>query len=249
MQIKGILSFPTLFQAKQVKDAAGNPTGEKKFSCAVLIPPNDPQLQMITAEFNKASLDTFPSGFPAKGDKCFSLYDERYKGKDYYDPRFSGWWVFSCTAKEADKPDVVNEQLQPIIDPGAVFGGAVVWLHAGISGYTKGTGGVGGWLNGVMVTSEEPPMGRLDNKPSVEQMFSNLPVSHQQHLAAGQSHVATNGAVIAAPVALTSPVAPVAPVKPVLLMKPGLASYEDHIKAGWTDEMLIAQGMATQSNF
>ena len=256
MQIKGLLSFPTLFTPKQTKDAAGNPTGDPKYSCMVLLPAHDPQVPVIQKAVDTASLDTFPNGFPAKGDKCWGLYDDRFRGKDYYDPKFSGWYVFSCTAKAEDRPAVVNESLQPVIDPAAAFGGAVVWVNAGISGYTKGTGGVGGWLNGVMITSEEPPMGRLDNKPSVEAMFANLPTSHQQHLAAGATtfqHTAVNGVQVTGPgttVVAPPVITPVAaPVTNALIMKPGLASYVEHKAAGWTDEMLLAQGMATRPSF
>lgn len=253
MQIYGILSFPTLFQPKQTKDAAGNPTGDPKYSCAVLLPPGDPQVAMIHTAVEQAALDTFPSGFPAKGDKCFGLYDDRFRGKDYYDPRFSGWYVFSCTAKQEDKPAVVDPGLLPIMDPAKVFGGAMIWLNANISGYTKGTGGIGGWLNGVMVTDDEPTMGRLDNKPSVEAMFANLPTSHKQHLAAGaanpaNNHVAANGARVTPPGQVAPPPTVTAPPS-VLLMKPGLASYQDHKAAGWTDEMLLAQGMAVRPSF
>lgn len=251
MQIKGVANFTkALFAPKRMKDAAGNDNGDPKYSFSVILAPNDPQIAVIAAEVNKAAQDTFPNGFPAKGDKCFMSYDEKFKGKDYYNPKFSGFWVFSCSAQEKDKPAVVNESLQPVMDPAQVYGGCVVWLNAGIGGYTKGTGGVGGWLNGVMLTSEEPPYGRLDNKPSVEQMFANLPTSHQTHLAAGQPHVAANGVTITAPGTIAPPpvMAP-PPAKPTLLMKPGEAPYQDYINAGWTDDLLVAHGKATKTSF
>lgn len=238
MQIKGILSFPALFTAKTPQGS-----NEAKFSCAILIAPNDPQIAAINAAVETSSRDTFPSGFPAKGDKCFSTYDEKYRGKEYYDPKFSGYWVFTCTAKEADKPAVVNAQLQPIMDPSKVFPGAVVWVNAGISGYTKGTGGVGGWLNGVMVTDEEPPMGRLDNKPSVEQMFANLG-------AASAPHVSASGVVVNAPV----PPAPLAPPPPaagpqyVMTAAANGLTRDAYIASGWTDALLIQRGMMLPPN-
>jgi len=234
MQIKGIISFPALFQAK-------TPTGsnEAKFSCAVLIAPHDPQVAAINAAVEQASRDTFPSGFPSKGDKCFMPYDEKFRGKEYYDPKFSGYWVFSCTAKEADKPAVVNSQLQPVMDPAKVFPGAVVWVNAGISGYTKGTGGVGGWLNGVMITDEEPPLGRLDNKPSVEQMFANL---------GAPQHVSATGVVVHAPAPtpsapLAPPPAPVAGPQYVMTAAANGLTREAYHAAGWTDLMLVQHGM------
>ena len=271
-QIKGILLFHSAFQAKASKDAAGNPTGDPKFSASVLIAPNDPQLSAIQAEVNAASANTFPNGLPRNADLCFGRYEEFFQGKDYYNPKFLGYYVFKCTAKADDRPAVVNSALQPLLDPAALFPGAVVWLSAGISGYVKGTGGVGGWLNGIMVTDEAPPFGRLDNKPSVEQMFANLPQSHQQHLAAGQMpapHVAANGAVITQPAGLSAPQpgmsapapvppvapppAPAAPSAPVLLMtaKANGLTADDFRRSNpaWTDELLIQEGYAVRSSF
>lgn len=261
MKVKGIISFPTLFTPKPVRDAQGNPTGDAKYSLQLLLPPNDPQLSAVQAEVNTASANTFPSGFPAKADKCLAPYDEKYKGKDYYDPRFSGWWVLGCTAKAEDKPAVVDANLQPLMDPGAVFSGAVVWVHLGISGYTKGTGGVGGWLNGVMLTNEEPPMGRLDNKPSVEQMFSGVDVAtaqYQHHVSAtgtpvppipAQNPSATPPSPPAPPVPPAPPAA--APAAPTLVMTAAAngVTYEAYKAANWTDEMLISNGLAIKPSF
>ena len=168
MLIKGIISFPTLFTPKVAKGAT-----DPKYSCTVLLPPNDPQIAALQAEVDAAKLNTFPSGYTGQ-DECFAPYDVKYAGKDYYDPRFSGWYLFSCSAKQDDRPSVVDTNYTPIIDPGAVYSGMVAYVNANISGYVKGKGGIGGWLNGVMLTAEEPPMGRLDNKPSVEQMFAGV---------------------------------------------------------------------------
>ena len=232
--LKGILSFPTLFQPKPVKDAQGNPTGDAKFSATILLPPTDPQLPALQAEVEQAKVNTFPSGWPAKADVCLVPYDTKYAGKDYYDPRFTGWWVFSCTAKQDDKPAVVDMQHQPIVDASVVCSGAVVWLNAGISGYTKGTGGVGGWLNGIMATGELSEFGRLDGKPSVDQMFANV------------------GDAPAAPAAPVTPAAPTPPVPPTtppaapqyqMTAAANGATREQMIAAGWTDELLISNGM------
>lgn len=221
MQIKGILSFPTLFTPKVAQGAT-----EAKYSCAVLIPPTDPQVAVIQQAVETAKADTFPSGYTG-ADECFQPYDTKYAGKEYYDPRFSGWYVFSCTAKADDKPQVVNGNLEPIMDPAAVYPGAMAWVNAGISGYVKGRGGIGGWLNGVMLTGEEGPMGRLDNKPTVEQMFSGV----------------ATGAPAPAPAA--------PPAAPQLIMTAAAngATYEQYKALGWTDEQMIAQGVAQKPTF
>lgn len=266
MLIKGILSFPTLFTPKVAKGAT-----DPKYGVTVLLPPNDPQINAIHAEVEAGKLNTFPSGYTGQ-DECFGPYDTKYAGKDYYDPRFSGWYVFSSTAKADDRPSIVDMNYTPIIDPGAVFSGMVGYVNAAISGYIKGKGGVGGWLNGVMLTAEEPPMGRLDNKPSVEQMFAGV-----QGTVAGTGVPGTGQTSPMAPTPMgqppqmsppTAPVAAVpvqaalAPTAPVaappqppavglqMTAKANGATLEQYLATpGWTEQMLIDQGLAIRPSF
>lgn len=243
MLIKGILSFPTLFVPKVAKGAT-----VAKYSISVLLPPNDPQVAVIQAEVDAAKLNTFPSGYTGT-DECLLAYDVKYAGKEYHDPKFSGWFVFSCNVKEEQgKPSVVDSAYTPIIDPGAVYPGMVGYVNAGISGYVKGKGGIGGWLNGVMITAEEPPMGRLDNKPSVEQMFASV----------SAAPVSAPGAPVSIPAPISQPpvapvaVAPVA-VAPVTLQMTAAAkgvTLEQYLATpGWTEQMLIDRGLAIRPSF
>ena len=212
--IKGILSFPNVFTPKLAKGA-----NEEKYGCTVLLPPTDPQVAVLLAEVEVAKANTFPSGYTGS-DECFSLYDTKYAGKDYYDPRFTGWYVFSCTAKADDRPAVVDINRQPVIDPSKVFSGMIAYVSAGISGYVKGKGGIGGWLNGVMITDEEPTMGRLDGKPSIDQMFANAP--------GGSAPVATL----------------------VMTDKAAGVTLEQYLATpGWTEQMLVDQGLAIRPSF
>jgi hypothetical protein len=238
--IKGIISFPTIFIPEVAKGAT-----EPKYTATLLLPPTDPQLPAIQAEYNAAALEQYPSGVPAGTNVCFALYDAKYQGKEYYDPRFSGWHVLSCSAKATDKPHVVGMDHQPITDPGAVPSGTVVWLNMGMSGYSKGVGGIGGWLNGVMSSGEvDPVIGRLDGKLTPEQMFPG------------------GGAPAAAPGAVAPPVAPAAPAAPPAApMAPPAApaakvmtatatnTYDEYIAAGWDDAALIANGLMIQPSF
>ena len=130
----GILSFPRLFTP-----AAAKGSDKKKFNCSILIPPNDPQVAVIQAEVDAAKQNTFPSGYTSS-DECFGLYDTRMQGKDYYDPRFAGWYILSSNASETDKPGVADANHRPIVDPGAVVSGMMGWLVTNIVGYTAGRG-------------------------------------------------------------------------------------------------------------
>ena len=241
MLIKGIISFPNLFTPKLAKGAT-----DPKFGVTVLLPPNDPQAAAIQAEVEAAKANGFPSGYTGS-DECFGAYDVKYAGKEYYDPRFSGWWVFGCSAKADDRPAVVDVNFTPVIDPSQVFSGMVAHVNAAVSAYTKGKGGIGGWLNGVMVTAEEPPMGRLDNKPSVEQMFATVQGGPPAQPAA---HQAANGAVITQPAALAAPAPAPAPAALQMTAAANGVTYEAYMAQGtWTDELLIAQGLAIRPSF
>ena len=240
--IKGIISFPTIFTPKIPKGLR-----DPKYSCGLLIPPTDPQLAGLKAEVEaaKSNKNMFPSGYNGTAE-CLSLYDEKYAGKSYYDSRFSGWYELYCTAKENEQPLVVDMNRQPIVDQRDVFSGAVVYVVAGVSGYAQGTGGIGGWLNGVLVTDEEPPMGRLDGKPStVDQIFAGIPVGSSAPVAP-----------TAAPVAPVAPPAPapavpqVAPTTLIMTEKANGVTYEQYMATpGWTDQMLLDQGLPIRPSF
>ena len=223
--IKGILSFSSIFTAT-VPKAGGDP----KFTAMIIMPGNDPQVPGLLAEVNAAKLNTFPSGVPGNANICFDLYENKVTpDKNYYDPRLVGWYAFTCSAKANDKPAVVDMVHTPIIDPSQVYSGMNVFVSAGISGYVKGTGGIGGWLNGVMSTGEMGQFGRLDGKPSVEQMFA----------AAG-----------AAPAAAPAPAPAAAPAALQMTAAAAGVTYEQYMATpGWTDEMLIAQGLAIKPSF
>jgi hypothetical protein len=229
MRLRGIIIFPTLFTPKIAKGAT-----DAKFSGTLLFPPNDPQVAVITQHVNTEKANAYPSGFPVGTDCCWGLYDDKYKGKDYYNPQFAGWWALSGSARADDRPHVVTGTPEAgfsvIEDPSKVYSGCVVDANFGITAYTKGRGGIGGWLNGILFNGEEGQFGRMDGKSSAEAMFGGP------------------GASPVAPVAHVAPVAPVAHVAPVapvhqMTEKAGGATYESHIAGGWTDEMLIAQGM------
>ena len=228
---KGVVSFPKVFTAAPAK---GSDT--PKFGITILFPPTDSQVAQIQALQDEASRNGAPSGLSPGAGLCFQPYDTKYQGKDYYDPKFSGWFALSATAVETDKPAVVDMNRNPVIDPSKVYAGCVAYVSLGISYYAKGKTGVGGWLNGVMVTDELPPMGRLDNKPTVDQMFATAG-------AGGATPPAATPPAVAPPPA-PSPAAPPAapaPVRQMTALAAG-ATYDQFIAQGWDDAGLIQSG-------
>lgn len=222
--IKGVLSFPSIFSPKTAKGSE-----EAKYSAVILIPPNDKQLPGILSDIESAKNASFPNGYTGS-DTCLSIYEIKYQGKEYYDPRFDGWHVLSCSANSSQKPAVVDLDRKPIVDPSTVFSGMIVHVAVTIGGYTKGRGGVGAWLNGVLVTKETPPMGNLGRVQTVEQMFIDVPLKSDK---------------IDLPLTLPSLPSPPKAKEPRYKMteKAQGFTYEQYkTDSDWTDELLISSG-------
>lgn len=229
LKIHGILSYPHLFTARSV-----NPGDDPKFSVSILIPKNDPQLVAINAEINQAKANAFPSGFPHNGKVC--LKDCAVQWPD--DPKIAGYYALQTNASADRRPPVVDANLQPVMDPSLVYPGAMAWVAVNLSAYnTPVNKGVGAYVNGVMITGQEGPLGRLDNSLTAEQMFAGV---------AGTTPAAPAPAPAPTPVpAAPAPPAPPAPAPPVgrqMTAKAAGATYESFIASGWTDEMLIQHG-------
>jgi len=248
--IKGILSFNDLFVPKRINN---NPGSAAKFQAVILLPPGDPQIQQIEQEYQLALAEGFGGILPHGAKSCWTLYEDRYRGKDYYDPKFNGCMVLSTTAAEDQPPHVVGADRQPITNKGAteLQAGHYVWINFSMSKYEQGGGtGIGGWLNGIMTTGELGPFGSLSNKPSAEAMFAGVaggpgPVGGSS---APASPAAPAGPGPAAPAAPSAPAAPAAPAGPVMTDKAEF-TYEQYITAGWNDQQLITNGLMMPVSF
>jgi len=229
-----IISYPTLFTAKAFTNSQGVPQGDPKYSADFLISPNHPQRAIVEKMASDAETAGFPGGMPSGCNNAVRSYDELYNGSDSYNPSLSGWLVVKCTAKQDNKPAVVDINKQEVIDPSSAYGGAKVNAAIGISAYTGGVGGIGGWLNGVQLTGEDGELGRFDNKPSVDQMFG---CETQAPSTPAKSPASPPPAPNAAPTP------PPVPQQRVMLPAANGATYEQMVAAGWNDEQLIANNM------
>jgi cell division septation protein DedD len=243
LNFKGFISFPQIFTPDYVRNAMGKPASDRKrYTCDIMIPAGDAQIGIIQQHQDAAIQNSYPSGAPADLRVPFLAYEKKYQGKSYYDPKFNGWYVLSLSAKEEDKPKVVDANMQTIADPGQVYPGAEVIVACGITGYTDGKGGIGCWLNGVMVTGKESPFGRFDNRPTTEQMFANVTqgqavTQSETNVTAGQGQPASSVPSPSAP-----PPAPPATAEKVMTAKANGGTYEQFVANGWTDTMLVEQG-------
>lgn len=228
-KIKGILSFPHLFQARAV-----NPGDDPKYSLSVLIPKGDPQIALIEAAIAEAKANGFPSGFPPNGKVCLKDCAIQFPNR----PEQLNYMVITLTSGVLHKPVVCDANLQPIIDPGEVFPGADAEVAITIKAYKgQAFNGVGGYVNGVKVLGTEGALGRLDSSQTAEQMFGG--VSSPPPTTAAP----TAPAAPAAPAAPPAPGAPAAPQYQMTAKANGVTRETFLATPGWTEELLISEGM------
>jgi hypothetical protein len=219
VNIKGIISYPHLFTPRAVQ--AGD---EPKYSCNILIPKNDPQVAQIVAEIEKAKQAGFPTGFPHNAKVC--LRD--CAADPTNPPMLANYLELRCSSK--DKPATVTlPDLKPIIDPALVYGGAEAYFAVNIASYSlQMSKGVAAYINGVAVTGQIGALGRLDNRPTVEQMFAGIGATATPPL--------PGGAMFSAPPVMAPPVH-------IMTPKANGATRDQLVAAGWTDDLLIQHGM------
>lgn len=227
--VYGILSYPHLTQPRAV-----NPGDDPKYSAAILIPKGDAQIAVLEATIAADLANAWPSGAPASAKKFLKDGAVAFPN----DPAMHNYMIVSANAKADQRPHTVDSAMKPLVDPSKIFAGAMV--HAAINTFTYNqpvNKGVSAGLNGVMFTGEVGPLGRLDGRPSVEQMFS------------GVAGAPAPTAAAPAPAAPTPPTPPVPPASPapsaVHQMTPAAngVTYEQYQGAGWSDVQLIEAGL------
>jgi len=238
LRVKGILLHPHLFRPRAIQ--AGD---EPKYSVSLLIPKNDPQCAVIAAEIQAAKQNGFPSGFPGNGKVCWKDCAVQWPDR----PNLAGYMCLSMTSKADKRPYVVDTNITPVMDPSQVYQGAEAWVAVNIASYSLPMAkGIGGYVNGVMLTGNEGALGRLDNSQTAEQMFAGV----AGNTAAPQPNAPTYGAP-GQPSYPTPPAPPAAPAPSaayVMTPKAGGFSREQLIEKGWTDENLIKHGMMLPPN-
>jgi len=252
-----VASFPQLFTATKVPGS-----DRARYGVQILISPDHPQLNEIWNEVENVKGAGFPSGLPNGATCCFGLYEEQVnRNKDYYDPRFNGWYMLSAySPAEKPRPAVVAEDanggLSAVMDPAKPFSGELMHFHFNIYSFTEGRGGVACGLNGVCLTGLEGPMGRLDNRPTAEQMFGKPVTGGSPTANLGTSQ--RNGPPSRGPGPQTSPAgnsaagpggpprraAPPPPAVKKMTPKADAAgfTYDSLKQAQWTDQDMIAEG-------
>lgn len=232
VKIKGILSYPHLFTPRAVEAGA-----DPKYSVNVLLHESDPQLATVQQAIEVEKQNGFPNGFPAGGKVCL-----------VQSAQYAGYWEVRTSTSAESKPAVVDKNVQPILDPAAAVPGHLGWVAFNTFPYNKPMSkGVAAGLNGVMILGEEGPLGRLDNKPSAEELFADI-AGPGTGMPSPTPPAAPNF-MGGAPAPPAPPAPPVAPAPPAagpsytMTAKAAGVTREAYHAAGWTDEMLVSNGL------
>lgn len=253
MRVTGIARYAHVVNASAAKGA-----DKKNFSICALIHKNDPQVQSLWQQQEAAKLNGFPSGFPNNGNVVF----EDLAITEPNSPLLRDYMQLKAsTGEEFGRPVLVDMNLQPIIDPSWDGSSAGRIVHIDVSEFTaydKGSKGVKVYLNGIMDTGEMGaiPADQLSSKPTAESMFGDVGGAApwvQQPAAPAAPAVPAVQQPAVPNMAPPSPMAPPSqPAQPQYVMtEKAQGMTREQLLAngqGWTDELLISNGLMLPPN-
>lgn len=152
---RGKLSYPSLLEPRSM---ANDPEGEKKYSCALLIPPGA-DLTVMRSEAQRVAKEKWPDGVPKNVRNPFLRVGdlERSKGGGQYPAEFADWTLIRCSSKQA--PDLVDHLGQAVTRQAEVYPGRFSRLSVRPFAYDqKGNRGVSFGLQNAQLLDHDTPM-------------------------------------------------------------------------------------------
>lgn len=153
---------------KPYANTTNDPEAKPKYSVTVLVPKSDTvtmaRINAGIAAAKKRGLETkkFKDGTPV--DKLPTpIWDgDGYRADGYssFGPEAKGCWVFTASCSQDRKPQVVDANCNPIIDPTEIYSG--IWGRVGIDFFPynfAGKQGVGCSLCNVQKLADDEPLG------------------------------------------------------------------------------------------
>lgn len=236
MLIKGIARYPHLLNPSSSKNV-----DKLKYSVNLLIHKLDSKLPQLTKKINEAIANGFPKGTPDDFYNCLT-------DLAVTDPTNDALKEYMClkasSNAEFEKPHIVDNDLNPIIDPTFRITGKCVWIDGSPGTFNKGSNGVSFYLNATKVTNEEGPIpsDSISSKPSIEQIFEGIDDESSP----------------IAPTTPTTPTTPAPPAPPVpspvveekyqMTYKANGMTRDQFIAQGWSDAQLISEGYLSPPN-
>ena len=170
--IEGVrISYPNLFTPKQI-----NNNGDPKFSAAFIIKADNPKLRELVEKAKAMVALKFPNGTPHNFKQLPICKGEVYQdGKHANNPDYMGHYVLNTSKGAAQgRPAVVDQNMQEVIDPSKIYAGQVVNVAVSVYTYNNISKGVTTGLEAVQIVRDGD---RLDNKPSVDELFQPISVT------------------------------------------------------------------------
>ena len=150
------LSYVSIFEPK------ATPQGVEKYSVTCLLPKSDTAgykiLQdAIQAEFN-AEKDGKLKGVSQPKTPIHDGDGVKGDGTEY-GPECKGHWVFTASASSNYPPTVVDQNVQPVLNPTDVYSGCYGHVALSVYAYNNQSRGIGFGLNGVQKAADGEPLG------------------------------------------------------------------------------------------
>ena len=233
---KGILNWPHLFAPRQQQNGK-----DYKYEGAILLHESDPKLQEI-----KTHVENLKAAFPGGWSDSYhcALFDcsvAKPGAKHAPNPALKGYWCVAGKAKEEEKPYISLMDRSPVLDPRMVYSGAEVWSVFDLYSYNVANNGIFCKISCVVVTGETGALGRIDNALTESQIYDLIPGMGAAAPSSPAPTPTPQAAPAPSPQNTTAPAAP-APAPTPKLTSAATTTYDEYIKAGWNDAMLIAQG-------
>ena len=179
--IQGVrFSYCNLFQPHAPRN---DPNGDRKYSVTLLIPKsNITAFNAVCAAMEEAAAYATAAKWnnvrpPILPNPLHDGDGTRQDGTPYGE-ECKGMWILTASCKENRPPFVVDQQVQPIIDPRGIYSGC--WGNASVNffGYfAAGKKGIGCGLNGVQLVRQDEPLG--GGTVTAEQAFQPVPMEPQ----------------------------------------------------------------------
>ena len=179
--VTGKVRFSYEHLMKPYANTTNDPNAQPKYSVTVLVPKSDTATKArLDAGINaakKAGPETkkYKEGTPI--DKLPTpIWDgDGYRADGYtpFGPECKGMWVFTASCGADRKPEIVNANGNPIIDPSAIYSG--IWGRVSVDFFPynfAGKQGVGCALCNAQKLADDEPLGAT--RPSAEDDFGAM---------------------------------------------------------------------------
>jgi hypothetical protein len=165
IQLKNVrLSYANLFEARE------NQSGDLRYSTALIIPKDHPQIDDLHALVDEVGEEKFGKKWASMRKKTDPVHDADEDGKADDDPVYEGTFYINTSSKR--KPQVVDRQVQPILDDSEIWSGCYANVSIAVFAFeVPENKGVSFGLNNVQKVKEGE---RLGGAPNADEEFEAI---------------------------------------------------------------------------